>query len=122
MDASNSQNGGIDGASGNKSRERSGLLSSPLGLFALGVTAVNLFVLGCSYYSHAFDPERAHTILHLAFLGPTVFVVTVVSGFVMGLGYFAPSITPGAAGRVFALGFGNLVFSLLQIPLFIVLR
>ncbi len=122
MDASNSSNGGIGGESGVYSKERTGLLSAPLGLFAVGLTAFNLLVLGSSYYSHVIDPERAHTVVHLAILGPGVIVVAMVSGFVMGLGYFAPSLTPGAAGKVLALGVGNLLFALLQIPLYFIVR
>lgn len=40
----------------------------------------------------------------------------------MGLAYFAPKINPGAAGRVLALGVGNLLVALAQIPLYFILR
>jgi hypothetical protein len=102
--------------------ERSGLLASPLGLFGLGLTAINLLAMGGSYYSGVLDPERAHTILHLVILAPVVVFVAVFSGFVMGLAYFAPKINPGAAGRVLALGVGNLLVALAQVPLYFILR
>lgn len=72
MNASDSKKETGEAAGQGYPAERSGLLASPLGLFGLGLTAINLIVLAGAYYSHLWDPERAHTILHLVVLAPVV--------------------------------------------------